>query len=113
MKNEQENEEWMKKASLGMPSLSIRHQDCLDPPKSILKIDLCGDGKQKRQSAGENRGQTAERKLIMNPSTIVWRIIENKHRAMGMEKGFERRLEGESDIRPPRIAFKNAYQIFF
>lgn len=61
------------------------------------------------RGAGENRGQTAERKLIMNPSTLVWRIIENKHRRMGMEKGgrdrFERRLEGECDIGPPRIAF--------
>ncbi len=37
--------------------------------------------------AGENRGQTAERKLIMNPCTLVWRIIENKHTGTGMKKG--------------------------
>lgn len=31
----------------------------------------------------------------------------------GGRDGFERRLEGECDIRPPRTAFKNAYQFLF
>lgn len=57
-------------ASLGMLSLSIRHQDCLDPPKSIIKIDLCGDGKRKRRAEGRWRESRSNRRKKINYESV-------------------------------------------
>lgn len=105
VKNEQKNEEAMKMASLGMPGLSIRHQDCLDPPKSILKIDLCGDGKRKRQSRGWVEGRWREsrsnrRKKINYESVHIsvedyWEQTNRNGNGERRERQFERRTEGE------------------
>lgn len=94
VKNEQENEGPMKMASLGMPSLSIRHQDCLDPPKSILKIDLCGDGKRKRQNRewveGSRRESRSNRRKKINYESVHISVEDHWEQTQKNENG-ERR----------------------